>query len=322
MAGRSASDIPYQEGLPNLRLEHHTAGEANLRDAPPTQSFARVECVDPLSVAAKFAGAAMGPQHKFRMMDANGNLECPLVDAHFQEWKLPPRKVQRKGCNDWRMGLRLGPTASGASTNYARYVTGAPRGRRKTTVQELFFLVPRAALVSTQLWPPMRRSAYRSAAAAMNLREAEKFALIHSVGPTSRAYSAPRTDLARRAKVGYYPRCALSTHAAHPPTYALGDSNPLKARGLPLWKTDGPWAVRRVAAFQYGHTYSAPSELRDPAARTLIMPVPGPLPPPILRMCMKLRRFLLRNLLLPCPRWDFRLEISTLQLPNRPLPLP
>ena len=138
MAGRSASDILYQEGLPNLRLEHHTAGEANLRDAPPTQSFARVECVDPLSVNAKFAGAAMGPQHKIRMMDANGNLEYPLVDAHFQEWKLPPRKVQRKGCNDWRMGLRLGPTASGASTNYARSVAGTPPAMRKTRLQELF----------------------------------------------------------------------------------------------------------------------------------------------------------------------------------------
>ena len=182
--------------------------------------------------------------------------------------------------------------------------------------------MPRAPLAFTQPRTPMRRLAYRSAAAAVNAREAEKFAFIHSAGPASRAHSAPRTDIARRAKVGCCPRCALSAHPAHPPTHALGEFNPLKAHGSALWETDGPWAVRSLAAFQYGRTRNTLLKLWDPAARSLLMSAAEPLPPRILRICMKLRRFLLRNLLLPRPRWKFRLEISTLQLPNRSLPLP
>ena len=138
MAGWPASDILYQEGSLSLRLQHHISDEANLRGLPPSRPSARVERVDPLSVALKFAGATMCPQHDFGVMDANRDLECPLVDTHFQGWKLPPRKVQREGCRDWRMGLRLGPTASGVSTNYARSVAGTPPAMRKTRLQELF----------------------------------------------------------------------------------------------------------------------------------------------------------------------------------------
>ena len=103
-----ASDILYREGSPNLRLEHHISDETNLRDLSLMHSLARVACVDPSSLSFKFAGAATGPQHEFRVMYAYGDSECPSVDTNFQEWTLPPRKVQRKGCHDWGMGLRLG----------------------------------------------------------------------------------------------------------------------------------------------------------------------------------------------------------------------
>ena len=63
--------------------------------------------------------------------------------------------------------------------------------------------------------------AYRSTEVAMYVCEAEKFALVRSVGIAFRFHPAPRADPTRRAKVGYCSRCALSAHAALPPTCAL-----------------------------------------------------------------------------------------------------
>ena len=71
--------------------------ESYLRALPPTYSATRVEGVNPAPFALEPAGAAMVPQHEFRMMDASGGPECLLVDTHFQAWQSPPRRVQREG---------------------------------------------------------------------------------------------------------------------------------------------------------------------------------------------------------------------------------
>ena len=49
-------------------------------------------------------------------------------------------------------------------------------------------------------------------------------------------------------------------------------------------------------------------------------PLSARIHPRIRRMCMILPRCLQPNLRLPRPRWKFLTDISTLQLPNRPLP--
>ena len=86
-----------------------------------------------MSVALAFVSATLVPQHEFRMMDASGDLECPVVGTHFRVWKLQPRHVQQEERHDWRVGVRLGPIASGPSTDYARSETRAPPALRKTT---------------------------------------------------------------------------------------------------------------------------------------------------------------------------------------------
>ena len=65
----------------------------------------------------------------------------------------------------------------------------------------------------------VRRMAFHGAHVAMNHCEAEKFALARLMGTASRAHSAPRADLAQRAKVGYTPCCTPSTLVALPPTF-------------------------------------------------------------------------------------------------------
>ena len=109
-----------------------------------THAFSRAASVDPLTCASEFAGAAMVLQREFRMMDAGGDLERPFVNAHFQAWKLPPLTGQREGRHEWRTGVRPGPKASGASTNYATSVTSTSAAIR------LLFCAPRATLASPQ----------------------------------------------------------------------------------------------------------------------------------------------------------------------------
>ena len=111
----------------------------------------------------------------------------------------------------------------------------------------------------------------------MNVFESEKFALIFFAGHTSRAHTAPRKDIAQRAKAGCCPCCALATHVASPPTFALGDFNWLKSRRLALWETHGRRAPRRLAARYCDRAYSQLSKSWDWAAHSWIMSAPEPL---------------------------------------------
>ena len=76
------------------------------------------------------------------------------------------------------------------------------------------------------------RMAYHSAHVAMNHCGAEKFAL----APT-------RADIGKQATVGYRPCCDAAADVALPPTYALGEFQHLKARGLALWEMYWPHDV-------------------------------------------------------------------------------
>ena len=151
---------------------------------------------------------------------------------------------------------------------------GAPRGWRERRLRQLsqnhhagnahFFAYPvgdgqvgfpRTMRTDASLGLP--RMAYLSAHVAMSLRKAEKFASVRLAGTTSRAHSALRADLARRAKVGNCKCCTTATHVAPPPTYALGEFCPPEERGLALRKMDGPRAPRRLAACQFARKYGS-----------------------------------------------------------------
>ena len=131
-----AYEVFRREGTPGPHCEHKILDEVDPRKWPPTHPLFREAGVDPTSLELDFAGAAIPPQHEFRMMDANREVECPLVDSQFQVRLSPTRGIQRDGSHVWKMGVRVGPSASGARTNYATFVTSTPGALRKTAAQE------------------------------------------------------------------------------------------------------------------------------------------------------------------------------------------
>ena len=100
-AGWPTNEDLHGDGEPGSRPERHDSSEVNFSNFPPTHPFTRA-----LEFASEFGAtrvmgfpsATVAPQHEFRMVDANGELGCPLVDSHSRVWKLPTRKIQREGC--------------------------------------------------------------------------------------------------------------------------------------------------------------------------------------------------------------------------------
>ena len=144
-------------------------------------------------------------------------------------------------------GGAIGPASFGGGASYGRAVTSNSPAMRKTTVREVFTFshapdqVGLPATMHNDASPGYSRKACRSAAAAMDVCDAGIFEIIRSVGTTSGAHSGPRTGLSRHC-------CDPAMRVALPPTYACGEFNPLEARGLARWKTDGLGVHRPLAA--------------------------------------------------------------------------
>ena len=88
-----------------------------------------------------------------------------------------------------------------------------------------------------------------SCSVATGFCESEKFALFFFGGNRLPGPLGKESDLARRAKVGYCPRCGRATHGAITPTCASGEHHAPKARGLSLSGRLGSRAPRRLPAF-------------------------------------------------------------------------
>ena len=94
------------------------------------------------------------------------------------------------------MGVRLGPNASAAGTNYARSAQSTSPVMRKTAARDLLSL--RHAPCQGGFPPTMNTDGalgfasvtYQKAHVAPNYREAGKFALVRLVGTSSRARPA------------------------------------------------------------------------------------------------------------------------------------
>ena len=104
------------------------------------------------------------------------------------------------------MGIRLGPTVSGASTHWAQSGTSTPPELLETSLLE--WLVSPRAQGQIRFPPPVANTAaslgsshmaYRGATAAMNQCEAGEFAPTGFAGTSSPAHAGPRTDVAQRA---------------------------------------------------------------------------------------------------------------------------
>ena len=211
-----------------------------MRHLPPTHSFTHVEGADPRSVALEVAVATMVPQEDLRMMGADWDLECPLADTRVQARELQPRHVQREGCHKWRLGARLGLPVNGV--------------RKLLTFLHAPCQVGFHPTMDTDASLGFSRIAHQSSAAAINVREAGKFALNRSVGTTFAPIGPHKPILRKGRKRASALAVTFSANVALPPTHALGDSNPLKVRGLALWKSDGPRTPQRSTACQFART--------------------------------------------------------------------
>ena len=132
----------------------------------------------------------------------------------------------------------------------------------------------------------------QSADVAPDLREAEKFAPVRLVGTSSRAHPANKTDITRRAKVGYCPCCARPTHVATPPTRA-GEISPIEVPRAPSLGEFGGLGPRHLAAFRTAETYGSPPKrgIWRPRPSKWLPPIcfwAAPRTPPT-RMCTPLR---------------------------------
>ena len=59
--------------------------------------------------------------------------------------------------------------------------------------------------INTEASIGLPRMGYQSSEVAFNLRDADGFLLVYLVGPTSRAHTATKQNVAPRVKVGYFP---------------------------------------------------------------------------------------------------------------------
>ena len=75
--------------------------------------------------------------------------------------------------------------------------------------------------------------------------------LVRLLDTTSRANSALKQNLPRRAKVGHPPGSSRAPYVAVPPMYSSGEYHSLKAQGLASWERFGPWGPRRLASLHY-----------------------------------------------------------------------
>ena len=117
--GWQAYEILCGADFPGPHLGHKMSDPKNFRVLTPTHSFLRQQGVGPISVASASAGATSVPRHAFRMLGGQGQLE------------RPNRRINTDARHDWRMGIRLAPRASGASTIWLQSAISTPPAIRK-----------------------------------------------------------------------------------------------------------------------------------------------------------------------------------------------
>ena len=156
--------------------------------------------------------------------------------------------------------------------------------------------------------------AYLSSQVALNVCEAEKFALACLAGTAYRAHSAACADLAQRAKVSHCPCCTLATHVALPPKSAPGDSNSLRARGSALrGRMDrGPPNVSLHVRMRVLSVFCEKRGIRLRSRRFCLPRVPFFVRtlPRVHRVRMNLTPFLLPSHLLECRRGETNLTLA------------
>ena len=90
------------------------------------------EATDPLASALKAAKAVKVGPGEFRAPDENAQMTRPLIGRGFQVWGKKERGARNeKACHDWRLGVRLGPQASGVYSQRVSDIGATPPGIRR-----------------------------------------------------------------------------------------------------------------------------------------------------------------------------------------------
>ena len=204
-------------------------------------------------------GATRVPSSEFWTLDKDGQPWDVLQGRDFVVWKIPDRAVCEYR-HEYRMGVRLGPTASGKFSQHPLItLENTPPGIRLSSAWETIpFLssyqqvgTPPAAYTDAQLGNAVYT--YQAGEVAFQCGATGSI-LWRIIGKHSRAHQAEGgnpTKVSQKGKVGFCPCCSMVSHIAAPATYLLGDYCHHKAVVMGLWQYYGPWGPRRYTALQY-----------------------------------------------------------------------
>ena len=168
-------------------------------------------------------------------------MEYPFVGRAPRILTLPGRLVQAPD-----QGTRLG---ADADDSWARRVIGERlfgrsggvcSGDRRASFREEMEFPPN---IATDAQPGYSAVAYQSADILFGSREGDCSILVRIEDTCTPAHAGPKSEMARRARVGYWPRCTNATHIAVPLRYEDGESPKKKDHGLQSRREHGPWPV-------------------------------------------------------------------------------
>ena len=92
----------------------------------------------PHTTAPKAAKAVMVGPGEFRAPEEHARLLRPLIGGEFHAWELKGRAARNgKACRDWRLGVRLGPNASGIHSQRVSVLDATTPGIRKAGFREV-----------------------------------------------------------------------------------------------------------------------------------------------------------------------------------------
>ena len=161
----------------------------------------------------------------------------PLVNLDCVAHQLPPRPVRHHPNTKGPCGVRLGPNASGAMSQWMQEPRLMPSAFRKASPREITNLLQNPQ----RLGYPSTMNAdaclgfsvysYQSWGIAYGLCEAGLFNLARLPGPISMGRDAPTHSPAQQGKVVFCPCCVAATHVAIPATYRSGPVGSLKRSG-------------------------------------------------------------------------------------------
>ena len=260
---------------------HHVDGvfSLDLKTIPNHQDRSAPDIV---TSALLQIGAIRVPSSEFWTLDKDGQPWDVLKGRDFVVWKIPDRAVCE--CrHEYRLGVRLGPTASGKFSQHPLItLENTPPGIRLSSAWETIpFLssyqqvgTPPAAYTDAQLGNAVY--SYQSGEVAFQCGAA-KCILWRIIGKHSRAHQGEGgnpTKVAQKGKVGYCPCCTMVSHIAVPATFVMGDYHYHKAVVMYLWQCYGPWGPRRYSALQYVKENQYLPKNWDWAASTLTVDFP------------------------------------------------